>query len=220
MEADTEIPSSSSSGWKYDVFLSYEREETENINFASKLCAFLEKTNLKTLKDDEPMKAGEHISPMLMQRIKESRCAIIIFSRNYASSIGCLEELTLTMECRKKLGQKVFPVFLMGVKPSEVRHQKGSFEEPFRFYQEHFEPEVVEGWRSALRAAGEISGWNMNDLPHGDEEKLIAKMVKEVSNLLLDDGLVAERWEQFWQGVISSLLICRDLMPAVISDGP
>ncbi|XP_042517282.1 TMV resistance protein N-like [Macadamia integrifolia] len=184
MANHTVIPSSSASGWNYDVILSFKQEEKERGNsFASNLCASLEGANIKTFKDYERSKRGDQISAALIKGINESRCAIILFSRNYASSIRCLEELSLIMECREKLGQKVFPVFLMGVEGSDVRRQKGSFGEPFRLHQECFEPEVVKRWRSALEIAGELRGWNLKD-KHGDDETLIKKIVKDVSNAL------------------------------------
>ncbi|XP_043710604.1 disease resistance protein RPS2-like [Telopea speciosissima] len=187
MATHTVIPSSSDCGWNYDVILNYKEDEETGNNFASNLYASLERANFKTfLKDHhENSKRGEQmISEELKKRIKESRCAIIIFSRNYASSRRCLEELALIMDCRKNLGQRVIPVFLMGVEGSDVRRQKGSFEEPFRKHQECFEGEVVERWRSDLKLAGELCGLNLKDFPNGDEEKLIKKIVKDVSNAL------------------------------------
>ncbi|XP_042518552.1 toll/interleukin-1 receptor-like protein [Macadamia integrifolia] len=167
MATHTVIKSSFASGWNYDVILSYEEEEETGNNFASNLYALLERANIKVFKNDaEISKRGDQISPVLMKGINESRCAIILFSRNYASSTQCLEELSLIMECREKLGQKVFPVFLMGVEGSDVRRQKGSFGKPFGQHQECFEPEVLKRWRSALEIAGELRGWNLKD-KHG-----------------------------------------------------
>ncbi|XP_042516547.1 disease resistance protein RPS2-like [Macadamia integrifolia] len=185
MATHTVIPSSSSaSGFNYDVILSYQEEEEETIgnNFASKLYASLEKVEIKTFRDDENSKREEQISAVKLKGINESRCAVILFSRNYASSTRCLEELALMMESKEKLGQRVIPVFLMGVQGSDVRRQKGSFEEPFLLHQQRFQfqPEVVERWRSALSVAGELCGFNLKDIPHGDEEKLIKKIVKDV----------------------------------------
>ncbi|XP_042518454.1 disease resistance protein At4g27190-like [Macadamia integrifolia] len=183
MATHTVIPSSSSaSGFNCDVVLNYqeEEEETTGNHFASNLYTALERANIKTFKDDDNSKQGEQISEALLKGIKESRCAVILFSRNYASSRRCLEELSLMIECRKKLGQRVIPVFLMGVQGSDVRRQEGCFEEPFRLHQQCFPPEVVERWRSALKIAGELCGFNLKDIPHGDEEKLIKKIVKDV----------------------------------------
>ncbi|XP_042490598.1 disease resistance protein RPV1-like [Macadamia integrifolia] len=159
--------SSSTSEWNYDVILSYIEEETVN-NFTSKLYTSLESANIKAFKEDaENFKRGDQISDSLMKGIKESRCAIIIFSRNYASSTRCLEELSLIMECWEKLGQRVIPVFLMGVTGSDIRRQTGSFEEPFRQLEECFDREMVKRWRSDLKIAGELCGWNLKDVPNG-----------------------------------------------------
>ncbi|XP_042518553.1 disease resistance protein RUN1-like [Macadamia integrifolia] len=133
------VPSSSSSSpsasrWStYDVFLSFRGEDTRN-NFTHDLYDALVKKNIETFKDDEKLKIGDLISEALKKAIKESRFAIIIFSTNYANSRWCLEELALIMEeCweKKHHCQKVFPVFLKGVDPLDLEHQKGSFGEPF-----------------------------------------------------------------------------------------
>ncbi|XP_042518633.1 TMV resistance protein N-like [Macadamia integrifolia] len=166
MVTHTVTRSSSSSGRNYDVILNYKEEEGEETgnNFASKLYTFLEKANIKTFKDDAEISKRDHISAdAVMKVIKESRCAIILFSWNYASSTRCLEELSLIMECRKKNGQRVIPVFLMGVEGSNVRRQKGSFEEPFRRHEENLKREVVERWRLDLKIAGELCGLNLKD---------------------------------------------------------
>ncbi|XP_043710571.1 disease resistance protein RPS2-like [Telopea speciosissima] len=180
--------SSSASRWSYDVFLSFRGEDTRD-NFTRKLYDALVGRRIETFKDDEKLKIGDLISEALKKAIKESRFAIIIFSRNYGNSRWCLEELALIMECwEKHHGQKVFPVFLKGVEGSDVRRQKGSFEEPFRKHQERFEPEMVERWRSALKIAGELRGWNLKD-EQGDEEKLIKRIVKDVSDALSERPL-------------------------------
>ncbi|XP_042518635.1 disease resistance protein RPS2-like [Macadamia integrifolia] len=63
MATHTVTRSSSSSGWSYDVTLSYkEEEESGNNIFASNLNAALERANIKTFKDNENPKRGEKIS--------------------------------------------------------------------------------------------------------------------------------------------------------------
>ncbi|XP_042511626.1 toll/interleukin-1 receptor-like protein [Macadamia integrifolia] len=166
--APTVVPSSSCSSsaspMTYDVFLSFRGADTRH-NFTHDLYAALVEKGIKTFKDDEEIKIGDVISEALERAIKKSKFAIIIFSRNYASSTWCLEELSLIMERWERHGQKVFSVFLNGVNPLDVKHQKGSFGEPFGLHEQQFGPEMTEKWRSALRraTADEVSGWSFKD---------------------------------------------------------
>ncbi|XP_042518612.1 disease resistance protein RPS5-like [Macadamia integrifolia] len=173
--------SSSSSTFQWNVFLSFRGKDTRN-NFTSHLYAALDKEGIKTFKDDEKLKKGELISDALKKAIKKSRFSIIIFSRNYANSRWCLEELAWIMERWEKHGQKVFPVFLSGVNPLDVENQKGGFGEPFDEHEKHFSREMVERWRSALRVAAQLSGWSFKDF--GNEDKLIKMIVKDISGAL------------------------------------
>ncbi|XP_042518551.1 disease resistance protein RPS2-like [Macadamia integrifolia] len=176
--------SSSSSRWTYDVFLSFRGKDTRN-NFTRNLYNALVKKRIETFMDDEKLKIGDLLSEALKKAINESRFAIIIFSRNYANSRWCLEELALIMEVWEKHHcQKVFPIFFRGVDPSDLQHQTGSFREPFGKHKKRFDREIVERWRTALRVAAQLSesGWILRDF--GDEEKLINNIVKDVSNAL------------------------------------
>ncbi|KAL4595227.1 hypothetical protein ACB092_12G076200 [Castanea dentata] len=83
--ASTSSPSSSSTPrWKYKVFLSFRGEDTLR-GFSDHLYAAMQQKDILTFRDDEELKRGKSISPELLKAIEESRFAIVIFSRNYAS---------------------------------------------------------------------------------------------------------------------------------------
>nr|GFB27285.1 Toll/interleukin-1 receptor (TIR) domain-containing protein [Tanacetum cinerariifolium] len=63
-----------------------------------------------------------HHTNELIEAIQDSKFYIIIFSKNYASSSWCLEELVNIMECRKGFGHTAYPVFY-DVEPTKVRKQ-------------------------------------------------------------------------------------------------
>ena len=63
-----------------------------------------------------------------MKAIETSRMAVVVFSKSYATSDWCLDELAKIMECNRVLNQRVFPIFY-DVSPSEMPEQKGNFEE-------------------------------------------------------------------------------------------
>ncbi|CAL5405853.1 unnamed protein product [Camellia sinensis] len=116
------VPSSSRSRCTYDVFLSFRGEETHD-NFVSHLYAALAPKGIHTFKDDEKLERGKSISPKLWKAIQESRFSIVVFSKNYASSRWCLDELVEILECSNTT---VYPIFYH-VNPSDVRRQRGSF---------------------------------------------------------------------------------------------
>ncbi|KAL0005592.1 hypothetical protein SO802_013153 [Lithocarpus litseifolius] len=149
---------------KYDVFLSFRGEDTRN-GFTSNLNGFLSLKGINTFLDDE-LQRGEKISTELFEALESSKISLILFSKNYATSTWCLDELVKILECKKK-GQVVFLVFYK-VDPSEVRSQKGKFGEALAKHEESFKYDMnkVPRWRAALNEAGNLSGWHYkNDLP-------------------------------------------------------
>ena len=163
---DAKNPSSSSSSsrkWKYDVFLSFRGEDTRK-NFTDHLYATLKQKGIITFRDDKNLKRGESISPELLKAIEESMFAIVILSKNYASSTWCLDELVKIMECRKKMDQTVLPIFY-DVNPSEVRKQAGTYAQAFDEYEKRFKDNMdkVHTWRATLTEVANLSGFPLQD---------------------------------------------------------
>ncbi|XP_022019895.1 TMV resistance protein N [Helianthus annuus] len=95
----------------YDVFLSFSGEDTRK-TFVDHLYAALDQQGICTFKDDEKLQKGKEINEELLQSIQDSRCYIIVFSKRYASSSWCLNELLKIMECHKTNEQTAFPVWI------------------------------------------------------------------------------------------------------------
>nr|XP_043633017.1 disease resistance protein RPV1-like [Erigeron canadensis] len=155
------VPTRKKGGWTYDVFLSFRGEDTRN-NFVDHLYAALVQKGIHTFKDDEMLGGGQPISEELVKAIKESRWAVVVFSKNYATSCWCLEELSYIMECQDQMGgqKKLLPVFYQ-VDPSDVRKQKGDYAAAFETHEDKFkdgEMDKVNKWRNALIAAANLSG--------------------------------------------------------------
>ena len=143
----------------YDVFLSFRGEDTR-YNFTDHLYQALVRRGIRTFRDDK-IRRGEGVAPELLKVIEESRTSVIVFSKNYAHSRWCLDELVKIMECQKDLGHTVFPIFYH-VYPSDVRRQKGSFGEAFAGYEENWKDKIPR-WRTALTEAANLSGWHLLD---------------------------------------------------------
>ena len=150
--------SSFTQGCRYDVFLSFRGEDTRN-GFTSHLNGILRNNGINTFMDDE-LPRGEKISTELLEVIGSSKISIIVFSKNYAFSTWCLDELVKILECKNN-GQVVLPVFYK-VDPSDVRNQQEKFGEALAKHEKKFKDnkEKVQRWRAALNEASHISGWH------------------------------------------------------------
>ncbi|KAH0775535.1 hypothetical protein KY290_006946 [Solanum tuberosum] len=170
--------------WKYDVFLSFRGVDTRN-NFTSHLHKGLINGGISTFLDDEKLQDGDSISKELVQAVEESQVAVIIFSKKYATSRWCLNELVKIMECKEKEnGQTVIPVFYY-VDPSHVRYQSESFAEAFAKHESRYKDDIegmqkVRGWRNALTAAADLKGHNIHD--GINQSKEIEQIVDHISS--------------------------------------
>ncbi|KAL4580104.1 hypothetical protein LXL04_016283 [Taraxacum kok-saghyz] len=190
--------------FKYDVFLSFRGEDTRT-NFTDHLYSSLKQKSIYTYKDDERIKKGKRIGDELIRSIEDSRFYIIVFSKNYASSSWCLDELVKIMECHKQTGHTAYPVFY-DVIPSEVRNQSGAVGEAFG---KHEKVEAAGKWREALKEAADLAGWELKKTDDGHEAKFIKRIVEEVSlelrsvNFRIDEKLVG--METRINDIVSSL---------------
>ncbi|KAH0641400.1 hypothetical protein KY285_037986 [Solanum tuberosum] len=174
-----ESSSSSFSYLSYDVFVSFRGEDTRK-NFTGHLYFRLCRVGVNTFIDDEELRKGDVISIELEKAIEESRVAIVVFSKNYASSSWCLDELVKILDCRERLNQVVLPIFY-NVDPSQVRKQNGSFGEALEKHKERLVgAERMEKWRAALTEAANLSGWDLRNVADGHESKFIESIIKQV----------------------------------------
>ena len=155
--------SSSSRRCKYKVFLSFRGEDTRT-KFTDHLYTSLKQKGICIFRDNEKLKRGIFIAPELFKAIEESRFAIIILSKDYASSRWCLIELAKIVECMEKTQLVVLPVFHY-VDPSHVRNQRGTFVEAFAKHEEHLKDNIVniQTWKAALTKVADLAGWDLKD---------------------------------------------------------
>ncbi|TQD73791.1 hypothetical protein C1H46_040668 [Malus baccata] len=176
--------SSSSKRWMHDVFLSFRGDDTRN-GFTGHLYMTLKEAGVDAFIDNQ-LRRGEEITTELVQAIRGSRISVIIFSKRYADSSWCLQELVEIMDCRRRLGQIVLPVFY-DVDPSHVRKQtSGSFAQAFQKHEESFHQDTdkVARWRAALTEASNLSGWDLKNTANGNEAELIRKIIGEITKHL------------------------------------
>ena len=165
------------SGFEYDVFLSFRGQDNRK-TFTDHLYTELKRTGIRTFRDDDAMERGKLLKPELEKAIQQSQVLVIVFSKGYATSKWCLDEVLMIMEEYEKSSssskqREVLPVFY-NVEPSDVRHQTGCFEEAFKGYDDMIRMETdgqkkkelwdkVKAWRASLKKAGSLTGMVLAD---------------------------------------------------------
>ena len=142
---------------KYDIFISF-RGLDIRYGFLSHLTKALRRKGIDVFVD-ERLEKGDEISSALLEAIQRSKIALVIFSKDYASSRWCLEELVKVMECKRVNGQIVIPIFY-NVDPSHVRHQEGSYADAFSQLESRYNDDMLQVWRSVLTEAANLAGYH------------------------------------------------------------
>jgi hypothetical protein len=159
MASSSSSSSSNNPQEKHEVFLSFRGEDTRK-TFTSHLHAALKRVEIATFIDYN-LERGDEISGTLLRAIEDAKLSVIVFSKNFATSKWCLDEVKKIVDCKKNRGQIVVPIFY-DIEPTHVRNQTGTFESAFYTHQQRFfdRPNKVQKWRDALREATNLSGWD------------------------------------------------------------
>ncbi|CAN1305475.1 Disease resistance protein L6 [Linum perenne] len=169
----------------YEVFLSFRGPDTRN-NITDFLYNYLERSKIRTFRDDDELRKGEKIGSALIQAINQSKIYIVVFSPNYASSKWCLQELAKMVECCKEdKGHVILPIFFY-VDPRDVRHQTGPYQKAFEQYKKQRYPDVtIQEWKESLKEVGQMKGWHVTD--SDGQGAIVDEVFGNVSSLLNKD---------------------------------
>lgn len=160
LSAPSSFSASQEQPHKYHVFLSFRGADTRE-TFISHLYAALSKRGIATYLDDDGLVGGDEISETLMKAIEESKIAVIVFSKDYAYSTWCLNELLQILKCKETKDMFIIPTFYH-VEPTHVRWQKGTYEAAFHKHNERCNTAVMNSWRTALNLVASLSGYTTN----------------------------------------------------------
>ncbi|XP_021812620.1 TMV resistance protein N-like [Prunus avium] len=168
---------------RYHVFLSFRGEDTRK-TFTDHLYTALVNAGFHTFRDDDELERGEHIKPALQKAIKHSRTSVIVFSKDYASSTWCLDELMMILERKRRSADHVILPVFYDVDPSHVRKQTGNIAKAFARHQKTQPLKKVEVWREALAEVADLAAMVLQNQALGHESKFINKIVKVIGDKL------------------------------------
>lgn len=153
-------PSSSYRNWIHDVFPSFHGADVRKA-FLSHVLKEFKRKGIDTFIDND-IDRSKSIGPELVEAIRGSRIAIVLLSKNYASSTWCLNELVEIITCRKEFGQTVMTVFYK-VDPTDVKKQTGEFGTVFIKTCEGKTEEDIGRWRRVLAEVATIAGYHSSN---------------------------------------------------------
>ncbi|XP_063940300.1 TMV resistance protein N-like isoform X2 [Daucus carota subsp. sativus] len=138
---------------------------------------------------------GDNISDALREAIEESKIYIVVFSKNYASSPWCLNELVDIVRFKNTEHRLIIPVFYK-IDPSVVRHVTESFKKAFEVHQEGYykdQMQQVDKWRAALKEAANVSGEHVcekNRVEADVIERIVADILPRINPKVFDEETV------------------------------
>ncbi|KAG2272872.1 hypothetical protein Bca4012_075160 [Brassica carinata] len=148
-------------GCKHHVFPSFHGPDVRR-GFLSYLLKEFKEKAIDVFIDND-IERSKLIGPELTEAIRGSLIAVVLISKNYASSTWCLNELVEIMKCRDDYNQTVMVIFYE-VDPSDVKKQKGDFGAVFDRTCAEKSTEEVERWRKALHIVAQIAGYHTSNL--------------------------------------------------------
>ncbi|PKI46190.1 hypothetical protein CRG98_033448 [Punica granatum] len=183
------------SGTTYQVFLSFRGPDTRQ-GFTDVLYHTLVDAGIHVFRDNEEIRKGEDIGEEILRAIEESRIFVPIFSTNYASSKWCLIELAKMFESKKaSIGKKtILPIFYdVGVHDVKLKTKLYAEALSTLEHEKKCSHREVKQWKKALRKAGKIKGWELNDKGYGEFARSFAREVSmklKVKHKCVTDYLV------------------------------
>jgi hypothetical protein len=108
----------------------------------------------------ESLEKGQHGQKKIYEALGCASVHVAIFSKHYADSDYCLDELCAMLESKKL----IIPVFY-DVSPSVLRCEDpdGAYTIAFRKTHEGRPASEVKKWKDALHTAAELNGFKLDD---------------------------------------------------------
>ncbi|CAN0876713.1 Disease resistance protein RML1B [Linum grandiflorum] len=160
---------------KYDVFLNFRGVDLRN-KFADHLYTKLNQ-DIIVFRDDKKLPKGVPLNK-IFEVIERSTMSLVLFSKKYAGSKWCLNELVKIADCVEKKGHVALPVFF-DVSPEDVKGKSGVYANALDGLGMKYSAAMVDGWRKALATVARTAGWN-----HA-EYKSEATLLKEIKSTIV-----------------------------------
>jgi hypothetical protein len=150
----------------FQVFINHRGPDVKKTFAAHLYRSLSDHHGLQVFLDERELLPGNEIDSQIKEAIQVASVHIAIFSKKYATSKWCLDELCLMVDSEKR-GATILPVFYK-VKPSELRwtgtDKDGPYAKALREHEEkqRYDSRTIQSWREALSYVADISGFELN----------------------------------------------------------
>ncbi len=143
----------------FDVFLNHRGSDVKR-NFAAHLHQALQEAGCRPFLDMESLEKGFHGQKKIYEALGCASVHVAIFSKHYADSDYCLDELCAMLESTKL----IIPVFY-DVSPSVLRCENpdGPYTKAFLKFHGRRSASEVKKWKAALHEAAKLIGFKLDD---------------------------------------------------------
>ncbi|GLJ34238.1 hypothetical protein SUGI_0687930 [Cryptomeria japonica] len=160
----------------YDVFINHHGADVKH-SLAASIYMALSNQGVRVFLNYEKLALGDIVTSAIEEAMGSARLFIAIFSRRYAASCWCLDELSFMVQT----GTKIIPIFYH-VNPTDLRwadHEIGIYGDALSQHEicGRCTPEKLEEWMEALRTVSFLKGFVIYD-PE-DEKRAIKDIVEE-----------------------------------------
>jgi hypothetical protein len=144
---------------QYDVFINHRGPDVKK-TFVAHLNGALKRDGFRPFLDAKSIGQGGHVFNSIDKALKGACVQVAVFSKRYAESKYCLNELCDML----KSEQVILPVFY-GVNPEDLRNiDGGPFKEGFRKHVKRGRIEEIRRWKEALRKVADHRGFRLDEV--------------------------------------------------------
>ena len=159
MSAAPAAGAATSKSGEYDVFINHRGPDVKK-TFVAHLYAALSSWGFRPFLDAQDIDIAEPVFEEIDKALKGACVHVAIFSKRYAESIYCLEELCAMLES----GRLIIPVFY-NVNPGDLQILKyGPYWNAFQKHLERGRTEKISIWKEALHKVAGYRGFRMDEV--------------------------------------------------------
>jgi len=181
----------------YHVFINHRGPDVKK-TFASHLYHRLSSpyVGLRVFLDQPELRVGDKFPDQIKEAIKTASVHVAIFSKAYAESVWCLNELLYMFES----GAPIIPVFY-DVEPAQLRDKDEVYAKALHILESKKTTDsqtmeekprqsstTIHKWKEALSRVADISGLDLQKTCNGDEgdlvEKIVQRVLEEIKSIL------------------------------------